>query len=1120
MNCSGIIETYDIIITASKANYEQKSINFLLSVDASDSTLENIEGVVPKALSENISMTLFYYEPGNPIQNYTNALIELSLNLTTGYLIETVDYTLTDNLDGTYSIILYSGTGTSFNESGQSAVYLHASQAYVKNASVKVDIFLNPYTSRLTTNQTLFSSLFYQNVTLFINYTLQVDFSPILVATVSISGHGTLDYSIKEVGAGLYSIELNSSSTIETYNILVTINKTNYETKSLTFILSVDEFDSTLENLDAVTPKILSENITLRLFYHDPLDSTQNYTNALIKVSLNLSTNYLVESIDYISQDTLDGVYILTLYTGAGTSFNETGQYSIYAHASKIYVKNASRKVDLFLNAYATSLTTNQSVFTTGMNENVTLYLNYTLSIDTSPILTANMNISGQGGLAYHLQEIGNGIYTVEINSSNIKTSYDILIILSKTNHEQKSQSFILSVSEYNTMLTTNHSLIIQAQSNQNVTLYVNYTEEDGTPIDNANLYVSGITLDYTKRYLGSGLHSVEINASDTFANYDIILILNKTNFKQKSLSFVLSVNVLDSILEVVTGQSLINFRENLTLLVIYSLPSDSNMNYTDATIRISSEVESNYWIENVHFTFTNNLNGTYSLNILTGETVKINTSGQNIIHIHATQQNVRNATRSYSFFINPIQTELLINQTVFEIPKYEYVNFTIQYQTQVGSQLLDNASILIVGISNYTVNEVSLGLYEVIIYAGNESKSYPLSLIASKQNYAAAIVDIVLLVRNLDQFTTVNVSQRFSSITVGDTTEFVFSVYYDYTNEYLTDQNISITYQWSFGSGNLTVRNATDFVLEIDSQSIPPGDYEITIYIYDQDNNLFAQQQVTLTLAAEPIPPWLYAIIGAALLAIIMLVALGYYFKVHKPKQIFKNQELMDKYQKYLDAQNLQHLILIEKNSGLRIDSKTYGKETEVNDDLIAGFLQAISSFGTEISGVDTAMENIKYKGSKLLLEVGDYTDSCFVLKDEESSSLKQKALRAIEQFEERYEPYLKHFIGEVTVFEKAFDIFDEIFEIYLAGPFKINQVKYIKASGAFSPNKKKIMDLALQRVGKTFTLDEIFIILHQVKFKLADPEIFAELYDFIEKGILVPSTPIDKFEYSSKGN
>ena len=62
--------------------------------------------------------------------------------------------------------------------------------------------------------------------------------------------------------------------------------------------------------------------------------------------------------------------------------------------------------------------------------------------------------------------------------------------------------------------------------------------------------------------------------------------------------------------------------------------------------------------------------------------------------------------------------------------------------------------------------------------------------------------------------------------------------------------------------------------------------------------------------------------------------------------------------------------------------------------------------------------------------------------------------------------------------------------------------------------------MDLTLQRVGKTFTLEEIFTILHQVKFKLSDPEIFVELYDLIEKGILVPSTQIDKLEYPSKSN
>ncbi len=1107
-NASDTVTSYNILLTLQKPNYEQKSQSFVLVVDRAESTLENLLAITPQTLGENITAQLFYYEPGNSLQNYTTATITVSLNLTANYLIEFVDFLYINNFDGTYTLTLFTGPGTAFSQTGQYAVYVHANQLYVKNASRKLDIFLNAYPTSLTTNQSLFSAGLYQNITFYLNYSVLSDATPITGATFNISGQGALPYSFQDLGTGLYILELNSSGVGATYDIVVTASKSNYEQKSLSLILIVGEHNSILETVNAPAPVTLSENVTMILLYYAPGNPAQNYTSALMEVSRTLTSDYLTVNTDYIYTLNPNGTYTLTIFTGAGTVFNTTGQYSVYIHASQIHVKNASRKIDLFLNAYQTVLTTNQSIFIKGMYENVTLFLNYTLLLDGSPIIGANMSISGIGGLDYTPMELGNGIYTIELNTSSVKKSYDILVVFSKINFEQKSQSFILSVSDYDTLLTTNKT-IFQAQSNQNVTIYVNYTKEDGTPIENANLYVLGISLDYTKRELGDGLYSIEINASDIFANYDIIVILNKTNYKQKSLTFVLSVNVLDSILEVIQGQSLINFRENLTLMVRYSLPSDPNTNYTEATIKISSEVDADYWIENIHYNVVNNLDGTYNLTIFTGETMKINTTEQNIIHIHAIQPNIRNATRSYSFFINPIQTELIINQTVFEIPKYESVNFTIQYRTIVGGQPLTNASVTLFGISNYSVQSISPGLYRVILRGGNETKSYSITLIADKQNYAIATTDIVLLVRGLEDFITINASQIADIVTMGETTEFVFSFYYEYSGEYLTESNITVSYSWIYGSGTLIIRNETLFVLPIDTSNIPPGEYHITISVYDRDNNLFAQQQLTLTVNAVPTPPWLYAIIGAAIIGIIVVVTMGYYYKVHKPRAIFKNKALMEKYYKYLDAKNLQYLLIIDKNSGITIGSIKYQAETEVDADLISGFLQAIGSFGTELTGVETAMKNITYKGSKIVMEQGQYINACALLKEEETPSFKAKLKAATTGFEQRYASELQQFAGNVGLFEGGFTIFDENFEIYLNGMFKLNYDRLAKHSKTLNKNQKEILRVILKHEGKSFTLEKLFTLLKSAKIKLAELQIFSELYDLITNGFLISATP-----------
>ena len=108
----------------------------------------------------------------------------------------------------------------------------------------------------------------------------------------------------------------------------------------------------------------------------------------------------------------------------------------------------------------------------------------------------------------------------------------------------------------------------------------------------------------------------------------------------------------------------------------------------------------------------------------------------------------------------------------------------------------------------------------------------------------------------------------------------------------------------------------------------------------------------------------------------------------------------------------------------------------------MISGFLQAITSFGKELSGVDTAMENIKYKGCKLLIDHGEYVNACLLLKEDETESLKQKVRRATQEFERKFGRKIIEWIGDLDAFSGAFDIFDEVFEIHLSNRHKYHHL------------------------------------------------------------------------------
>ncbi|MHA1786263.1 MAG: hypothetical protein ACTSVE_13810 [Candidatus Helarchaeota archaeon] len=1219
INSSSTEKAYDIIITANKTNYEQKSLAFILSVNTPYSSLQLVSGESNVNYRNNLTLLVLYSSPSDQNENYTGATISVSSELDADYWTENTHFSVNDNLNGTYTVKIFTGETYKVNESGQNLIHIHANRTDIHNATLSYTFYVNPIGTNLETNKSYFSTDFNENATFFVNYTSTVDSSPILNANISISGEESLDYTITEEGLGLYSIEINSSSTGKAYNIIITANKTNHEQKSLAFILSVNTPDSSLQFVSGESNVNYRSNLTLLVLYSSPTDPNENFTGATISVSSEFESDYWTENIHFSVNDNLNGTYTVKIFTGETYKINESGQNLIHIHANKTNVQNATLSYTFYVNQIEADLSTNKSSFSVEFFENITLFVNYTTTLDSIPILGSSVNISGHENLDFTIHEEGNGLYSIEINASSIGKVYNIIITLNKTNYEQKSIAFILLVNTPDSTLqyvsgestvnfrdnltllllyaspsdtnvnytgatiqissevyadywivnlhysyvdnlngtytltiftgetrkinssgqnvfhvhanktnvqnatlsytfyvnpiaanlVTNQSFF-SAKILENVTYYINYTASiDSAPLLNAEITISGQeNLNYTIKEEGTGLYSIEFNASDTIKTYDIFISANLSGYELKTVAVILTVNPYDTMLQYVSGSSTINFRSNLTLLVLYSKLNDLNTNFSGATIRISSEISSDYWVLDGNFSVIDNLNGTYTLHIFTGEDQKINASGQNVIHIHANKTSIQDATLSYTFYVNPIDTELLINDTIFEIPKYETINFTIKYQTKVGSIPLDGAFLNVYGYSDYSVTSLSQGLYRVFLTGTNQTGSNSISLVINKTNYALATVDIVFIVRALDQYTDIQTNWSTSTITTGGSTQFRFSFYNEYLEEYFTGDNITVKYQWAYGSGNLTVVNNTDFILDISTTGIPIGQFEIKIFVYDNDNALIGQTSVYLTINNVPTPPWIYMLIGAGIIAVGGGVTATYYYKVRKPRKIYKNKVLMEKYYRYFDSHNVQRMLIIDKNSGLRIGAKNYGSETPIDEDLVSGFIQAISSFGQEISKLDTAvMENISYKGFKILLESGKYVDICLLLNEHESPYMRNKIRRAKEEFETEYEKDLKEFMGNIRVFDNIYPNFDDKMDIYLTQNFQINLKVSSKKARFLNKHQKALMRIIVPLSNKPFKIKQIMELAKKSKIKLQEPEIFAEIFDMIEKGIIILS-------------
>ena len=118
-----------------------------------------------------------------------------------------------------------------------------------------------------------------------------------------------------------------------------------------------------------------------------------------------------------------------------------------------------------------------------------------------------------------------------------------------------------------------------------------------------------------------------------------------------------------------------------------------------------------------------------------------------------------------------------------------------------------------------------------------------------------------------------------------------------------------------------------------------------------------------------------------------------------------------------------LQYIMVIVKGAGLSIYQYDFTTSSQVDADLISGFLTAIQDFGMEISrGEDTSMKKLAYKNFQIELEDGEHTKAALILKGEPIEFITKRLKNFIKHFEVKYIDNLgENFLGNVSIFRDA---------------------------------------------------------------------------------------------------
>ncbi|MFX1299185.1 MAG: PCI domain-containing protein, partial [Promethearchaeota archaeon] len=128
--------------------------------------------------------------------------------------------------------------------------------------------------------------------------------------------------------------------------------------------------------------------------------------------------------------------------------------------------------------------------------------------------------------------------------------------------------------------------------------------------------------------------------------------------------------------------------------------------------------------------------------------------------------------------------------------------------------------------------------------------------------------------------------------------------------------------------------------------------------------------------------------------------------------------------------AANLQHILIIHKLSGTCLFSYPCSA-LNFDPDLVSGFLQAISSFGTEVSSHETGLEAIKYQGFVVALSEGELIRSAFICNESPDRTLLSSIKYFTIKFEDEFRPELEKWTGDITSFRKTPQLVEEYFKV-----------------------------------------------------------------------------------------
>ncbi|MEJ2295185.1 MAG: hypothetical protein P8Y23_10500, partial [Candidatus Lokiarchaeota archaeon] len=199
----------------------------------------------------------------------------------------------------------------------------------------------------------------------------------------------------------------------------------------------------------------------------------------------------------------------------------------------------------------------------------------------------------------------------------------------------------------------------------------------------------------------------------------------------------------------------------------------------------------------------------------------------------------------------------------------------------------------------------------------------------------------------------------------------------------------------------------------------------------------------------------------------IILLIALGGAiaggtygsFSVYKIRKTKKEQKRQHLIQNFKDLTNLEYIIVTDKISSLDLFSQSFKKKS-LDLTLVSGFLNAIRSFGIELTGSSEHSQVIKleYQDSKIIMTEYKQFRLIFIMKETPSNEFLDLLRLITIETDEKFGRFLENFDGDVSPFVYVERVLIQKLGTGILYPLRISEDPIVKLNSSEKDLLKRV--------------------------------------------------------------